>query len=79
MPVFILQLQVNVFPLELFFVLFSIFYQYQPVLVKTFALISQYLLDFAIVAVLGNMTCLALEIFLISHLLYVGNFPQTLC
>ena len=43
---------------------------------KTFALICLYSPDFAILVVLGNMTCLAFDIFLISHLLDVGDFPQ---
>ena len=62
--------------LGFFFVLFSIFYIYQPVLVKTFALICLYSLDLAILVVPRNMTHLAFNIFPVSYLLDVKNFPQ---
>ena len=51
------------FPLELYIVLFLLFYLYKAVLVKTFALICLYSLDLVILEVSGNMICLAFGIF----------------
>ena len=73
LPVFPSQLQVNVFPLELFFVLLFIFSLYQPVLVRTFALVCLYSLDLAIMVVSGNMIYQAFGMFLISNLLHMRN------
>ena len=63
----------------LFFILLLIFYLYQPVLVKTFALICLYSLDLATLVVPGNMIYLAFVMFLISHFLDMGNFLQNPC
>ena len=52
--------------LEFFFVLFVIFYLYQPPLVKTFALICLYLLAFAILVILGN--CYLFDLWIISDI-----------
>ena len=54
------------------FIIFN-FYLYQPVFVKTFALICLYSLDLAILVVPQNMIYLSFGIFLISHLLDMEN------
>ena len=60
-------------PFRTFLCIIFNFLSKQHVSVKTFALIFLYSLDFAILVVLGNVTCLAFGIFLKIHL-DVGNF-----
>ena len=55
-----------------FLCIILIFCLYQPVLVRTFALICLYSLDFPILAVPGNMTYWGIGTFLISNLLEMG-------
>ena len=76
LPVCLLQSHVNVFLLELFFVLFSTLCLYQHVLAKLFALVYLYPLDFAIQVGFRNKIYLAFGVFQKSHLVDVENSLQ---
>ena len=64
---------------DLSFLKCSIFYLFQTAMTKSFALVSLYVLDFAIQVILGNRIFLVFGILQISHLPDVGNFLQNLC